>query len=367
MFLYSKTILSFISRLKKDTRLILQNEMGLKTNRSRFEFNRYLVPFHIVVFEKGDTLGFFDHHTFQIGIHKNLMYTAKTDVIKNILRHELAHLMNYLINGKNVDEHGTHYREICKKYSWDKEVYQAKANVELENSKIEGDIPSEKIIAKVKKLLNLASSSNSHEAELATIKANQLLIKHNLNKLQTSPLLNNEEEITYVKRVITAKKNSAKYQTIYEILKTFFVAPVFNYGKGLFYLEVTGSKVNVELAEYVAKFLDLELERLYKDAQKNNPNLKGITKKNSFMRGIAKGYIEKINQGQKEIVTSKELVLLRKNLQEQVKMVYSRLGHNSSSTGGHCMNSSNIGQEAGKNLNIRPGVKSNSKKTFFLT
>lgn len=64
-----------------------------------------------------------------------------------------------------------------------------------------------------------------------------------------------EDETVYVKRVLEATRKQAKHVVIYEILKTFFVSPVFNHGRGVFYLEVIGDKTNVELASMSPTFL----------------------------------------------------------------------------------------------------------------
>jgi hypothetical protein len=229
-----------------------------------------------------------------------------------------------------------------------------------ENDAFEGDLASEKIISKIKKLINLSSSGNEHEARLATIKANQLLLKHNLESLPDSE---NEEEVC-VLRVLEDKRNSAKYHAIYEILQTFFVQPVFNYGKEKFYLEVIGPRINVELAAYVANFLDNELEILWKKVKDENL-LKGKSAKNSFMKGLAEGYVAKIKDAQNEFTTKNSLVKLNANLKKYIALTYGRLAKGSTSKGKNCATSRGHGREVGKNLSIRPGVTSSTLKKYL--
>ena len=80
-------------------------------------------------------------------------------------------------------------------------------------------------------------------------------------------------------------------------------------------IEVTGSRTNVELADYVANFLDQELERLFSVYQKEHSDLKGQRAKNSFFKGMAEGYVEKIKKTQKEVslAEGKELIVLEVN------------------------------------------------------
>jgi len=358
MLIYSKSTLSFISVLKKYVREILRDEVGVKVFKNRFEYKKFLYPFHVVVFEKRGTLGTFDHHTYQIGINKNLMYSAKSGVIKNVLRHELAHYFAYLETGEGIYPHGTEFRDICKKYGWNEEVYSAVGNLDRMNEKIEGDLPSEGVIAKVKKLLSLAQSSNIHEAELATLKANQLILQHNLKRLEGE-----EDDTTYLKRVLSGKRNNGKYKAIYEILRSFMVQPVFSYGKGIFYLEVIGERENVEMAEYVAKFLEFELELLW---QKNRGNHRGINAKNSFMKGVYESFVDKISCEKNEHYSRAALINLDKALKARVKMAYPRLSGSSSRKAQVSKEARTLGNKVGADLSIRKGLGKGQKRGLFL-
>ena len=303
-------------------------------------------------------MGTFDHHTYQIGINKNLMYSAKTEVIKNILRHELAHYIAYLETGEGIYPHGKEFREICKSFGWNEEIYSAVGNLDLMNEKIEGDFPSENVIAKVKKLLSLAGSSNIHEAELATLKANKIILEHNLKRLGEE-----DDDTTYLKRVLSGKRNNGKYRAIYEILRSFMVQPVFNYGKGIFYLEVIGERENVEMADYVASFLDFELESLW---LKHRGDHRGINAKNSFMKGVWESFVENLSRDKSELYSKKALVKMDKALQNRVKMAYPRLSGVSAKGNSISQDAKSLGNKAGTDLSIRKGIGNGQKKGLFL-
>lgn len=365
MFLHSETISVFISRVRNLAREIVNSEMKLKMERSRIFYKGILYPLNIVVFEDNSRLGYFDSRSYELGLSKKLMYTAKEEVLKNILRHELAHFMCYLLYGPQV-LHGEEFHNACKSFGWGPEVYSAYANIDLENSRIEDENEkTEKLLQRLKKLLALASSDNAHERELATLKANQLLLEHNLDLSKSH---SHENEIVYVKRVLEASRKSAKHVAIYEILKTFFVSPVFNHGRGIFYLEVIGDKTSVELADYVAHFLDSELEVIWKQTQKENPNLKGKSSKNSFLSGVAKGYVEKIEKQKSTLATGLDLVAIEKNIQKNLRIVYPRIGHSSLSGGMHNADAHNAGKVKGSNLSIKPALNSGkSGRTLLLS
>ena len=240
-----------------------------------------------------------------------------------------------------------------------------------ENEKKEGDLKAEKLVSKIQKLLSLAGSSNPHESEAATLKANELMINYNLERLRlTNHESHENEETAYVKRILHGKKNSAKYHAIYDILLLFMVKPVFNYGKDGFYLEVIGEKSNVLIAEYIGSYLDNELERLWKKQKELTPHLKGLSMKNSFMRGVAKGYKEKMELSKRKLLEGdKNLILLEGSLQTKVNLVYPRLSHTTSQRGAGCQESEHQGKNSGKGLFIPRALSNkgkNQKHTLIL-
>ena len=178
MIVYDSTTLAFIQKTEQMVREILETS-GVTVRRSRFLWKNYLYPIHVVVFE-GKEWGHFNAPYFQIALNRKLIYSAKDSVVRDILRHELAHYFTLLEYG-TVQPHGKEFHDICARFNFPDNVSAATMNLETENLAKEGDLHSEKILGKVKKLLSLAASANAHEAELATVKANELLLRYNLS------------------------------------------------------------------------------------------------------------------------------------------------------------------------------------------
>ena len=355
MKIYSENILLFIRNCEKMLREIIHNETPHQLGKSRFKIGRYSYPLHVVVFTSKKNLGYFDPHTYQIGLNYALMLQAKDGVLKNILRHELAHYLCYIEHGLQLKHHGVQYQKICSSLGWDTSVSKASMDIELANDYI-GNLDSEKLITKIKALLKLAESDNIHEAQLATLKANQLLLKHNIKNLDTV------DDTFFVHSLLCYKRKSAKLSAIYDVLKHFLVKPVLVYGKGQVSLEVSGKKENIELAQYVAHFLDQEMERLWQQT-----SLKGLRAKNSFFLGLARGYDEKMQNLTDDLSTSeqKALIVINDKLEQQTKKYFGRLSTTS------CQNSLDKsayqnGKKAGKSLNIKPGIK-NKTQTRLLS
>lgn len=382
MILYSDTIKSFISRVKKYAKAIIAKEMRLKVSGDYFLFNGQWIRFSIVVFESDKEWGFFRPSFQQIGLNHSLMYMAKTEVIKNVLRHELAHFYMFLThanaytythghNHRGPHDHGSEFRKVCHRFGWRKDVWAARGDVSRDNIRIEGDIPSERVIEKVKKLMALAESKNRHESELAMAKANQLLLQHNLQRLSQEELeeVRREESLTYVEDILKSKRLTAKMLAITDILETFYVNPIINRGNTkVVTIQIIGDKTNVELAAYVGAFLDRELERLWEENRKKWKQVSGVRGKKWFMMGVAQGYKEKIEQQIRPLVKTKgkEVMKIREDLDERTRQMYPRLGTHRTSMDNPDAFSNALGNEAGKNLSIHPGiVKKETGETFL--
>lgn len=356
MIIYDSTSLAFIRKTEEMTREILA-EKGFKVNRSRFLWNNYLYPIHVVIFE-GREWGHFNTPYLQIGLNRKLIYSAKDSVLRDILKHELAHYLTYIRFGE-VAAHGAEFKQICQEYGFSSDIASATMDLDSSNEAKEGDLHSERVLEKVKKLLQLAQSSNVHEAEVATMKANELLLRHSLDKLSQ------DDEPIYLDRVLQQTRKDAKLSAIYDILRHFVVKPVISFGKNTCCLEISGSYTNVSLARYVAEFLERELDHMWEMTKKEHA-LTGLRAKNSFFLGVAKGYNEKMKKTKENLVDSdkRALVVVEKKLDHDIKQIYRRLSH--SSSGAQIDGRANdLGVKKGKDLTIRKAVET-SRKGLYL-
>ncbi|MCR9204042.1 MAG: DUF2786 domain-containing protein [Halobacteriovoraceae bacterium] len=344
---------------------IMKDEMGLSVRRSRFVWRGYLYPLHFVVFDDPKKLGYFDCNNFQIGLHKKLMFLAKDDVIKDILRHELAHFYNFLLHRDSfpvLDAHGVEYQEVCKSFHWGQNVFRAYSNLEQDNLVAPINKDFDRLKERIEKLMALSDSDNPHEAERATIKANEYLLKYNIQNLDSSQ----KEEITetVVLSVLQEKRLNATLNSLYDILGYFYVQPVINRNRDGVSLDVVGSRLNVEIADYVAKFLKNEFERLWKTNQKKDPRLKGIKKKNSYFVGLSRGFCTKLKVEKDRVIApthGNELIALEGQLKERVKLAFPRLSRQQSSQASLDHQALQKGHNDGLSLNVRKGVSQGNK------
>lgn len=363
MIVYSKKIIRFVNEIKSIVKDILSKEIRVKVYGDRFYDGREKssFPISIVIFNNKSMLGYFKTDFYELGFHERLMYSSK-EQLKNVIRHELAHYFNF-INCGYVQDHGSEFRTFCQRMNWGENVY--KATTCFDDQLNTPNIEESSVLRKVQKLMSLSTSSNRNEAELAMIKSQQLLLKHNIEAKYASA--NDDEEKIILKRIMKQKKENAKMRCVAEILKTFFVNVIYNKQVGFIYLEILGSAVNIEIAEYVADFLARELDHMWEEAKQQNPHIKGIVAKNSFFYGVAKGYCKKIDALKKDYNSdvNHSLMVIEKMLVDASEMVYSRL-HSKKSRGSLCSASSSIGEKMGRQLNIKSAIHTSSKNSGAL-
>ena len=321
-------------------------------------------PIHIACFEDPKILGYFDVESLLIGVNRSLMVGAGEEFLKNLLRHELAHYICYIRYGRDVADHGKEYRQICQDYGWGKEVFGAKVDKKEFTLSLKLNRDEEKILSKIKKLMALGSSCNQHESDAATVKANELLIKYNLERAALGALPEQDEEVFYGGVAAKAKRKNATLYALASILQNFLVRPVFSRKETHCALEVVGTRLNVELAIYVAHFLQHEFERLWKKVKKENPRLKGAIAKNSFIGGMAKGLEQKLKRPdvrpRPTATPNHGMAQVECSLERAVAMAYPNL-NTAITQSKHCPQGAALGEQAGKTISIRPGLKEGEK------
>jgi predicted SprT family Zn-dependent metalloprotease len=352
MLLYSEKIILFIQTIRKEIKTILTQEMNLKVQGDRFsDFTRqFSYPLSIVVYNDRNKLGYFDPNFYELGFHERLMYVDSRQ-LKQIIRHELAHYMTFILHGPSLQPHGEEFKEFCKSMNWGKEV--SEATCELHELNKDDEVNQSDLFRKIQKLMALSSSSNPHEAEAAMLKSQELLVKH---QLEGKYFFEEEGEKVVLQRIFLQKQRTAKMVAIAKILETFFVSTVFRSSNQGSCLEILGSFLHVQIAEYVANTLDSQFDFLWEKIKKEH-HLKGITAKNSFFLGIAKGYAQKVNALKRSYSeeTSQALMVVEKQLQRAKELAYKKLSYARSKTS-YCQESSILGELTGKQLSIHPGL-----------
>lgn len=178
------------------------------------------------------------------------------------------------------------------------------------------NIENKDILEKVKKLLALASSSNEHEASLATNKAQELLTRYNLS-MQSLDTMSEYEKVTLANEPY--KKPHQSY--IIYILEEYFFVEVVTFKertgdrtidgrrKYRYNINMAGTATNVQVAEFVFAFLSVTYMSLWLQYKRE----KGVGESHriSFYAGLTNGLREKLSATLKKVENETGLVVIK--------------------------------------------------------
>ncbi len=212
------------------------------------------------------------------------------DVVLEVLKHEMSHQYVHEVMGRYHEKpHGPAFQGACQRLGVHPQFWRATGRIPLFLK--DEDAQPLAILTKVEKLLSLAQSANEHEAALAMEKANTLLRKHNINRI--------EQGITtdYDYLIINGgkKRITAVQRAIAVILRDFFYVKVvmgrqFDAASGQTFrvIELIGAAENLVVAEYVYFFLVKRLEALWQEYR--TLSQAPVREKRSYQLGVIKGF-----------------------------------------------------------------------------
>jgi hypothetical protein len=319
-----------------------------------------------VTFENLKTWAFFQPQRLRLGLNRRLAYLADQNKLKDILRHEMCHYLAWIRYRDQIADHGPEFRSICREFGWDHNVSSA-SMLEDEFIGAETGLKHEAMVNKVKKLLSLATSSNQSEATLAASKANELILKYNLQWIANDRLQSQgAEPITYAAVALEGNRITAKERAIGDMLSVYLVETIFSTGRGYFALEVIGEQCNIMLAVHAAQFLNLHMEQLLQQERRLHSSMNGIQARNSFFQGVAQGFCQRHKKTQTDISMQhpeyqQALILIGNELKQHFQRAYpkTRLTRYYAGTDHNALNR---GSQAGRNLNIKSAVTNNSER-----
>ena len=161
-----------------------------------------------------------------------------------------------------------------------------------------------KIIEKIKKLMALSKSSNENEAELAMMRAQELLVKHHLtmNDIKDKDTKTNKLNILEIDLIIGKRITGWKIALANVLAKNFrcetFVATMLSGGKKL---RVVGGEEDAKVVEilftYAIGFIDSRSRSIRRLLRKQSETARGSTQSyiTGFLEGLATHFENQIN------------------------------------------------------------------------
>jgi len=131
----------------------------------------------LVLVDNAARLGEWRSGSRTIALQRAFVFDQAWGVVVEVLKHEVAHqYVSEMLGDPDGGPHGPSFRAICDRLGIDGRTSGVPAAGV-------GPAPAEaeaRILGRVAKLLALAESANRHEAEAAMARAQELMLKHNL-------------------------------------------------------------------------------------------------------------------------------------------------------------------------------------------
>jgi hypothetical protein len=235
-----------------------------------------------------------------IRISARLITTRSWDVTCLILKHEMAHQICSELFHDQAGTHGPVFHRACDLLGLPtafrhatSDLPESAAIAPADNQQTE---KGRQFIARIGKLLALATSANEHEAALAMEKASQLMARYNLRQIEE------DSHSAFTTLIINTRCQRLEgwQRKICSILLRFFYVKVVV--SSLYdpmgdtqhkTIELFGRQENVTIAEYCHTFLAAKIASLW---QENRGKIggKGLRARNSYYLGLLQGFYDKL-------------------------------------------------------------------------
>lgn len=316
--------------------------------------------------------GSWDSQTRTISISKKLIMEHPWHDAIGVLRHEIAHqYVDEILTHQKTKPHGDLFLKACQKVGVP--YFFTKASTHLNQHSLDwrqtqSSSPEEKMLEKVQKLLNLASSTNENEALLAMNRVREIYARYNLEKYSSTQ--EGKEEFYHAVIESGRKRLHSYEQKIISLLVNHYLVEVVigsayntNKQEHLRIIELIGRRENVLMAEYVYHFLSRFTQELVEQKKKSaKPKISASLLK-SFHLGLLSGFDEKISehaekQESGEIQKSIQLFRHDPELKKYLAQIHPRLINVSSQARLRDRQLFELGKQEGRKINIRRPVES---------
>lgn len=165
------------------------------------------------------------------------------------------------------------------------------------------------VLARIRKLLALATSSNPHEAALAAARAQALMFAHNITQDAITLRDPAADPLSAYEKVTTeipgARAGSLNWRRLLanSVARTNFTAML--YVRGTNRMHLIGKPHNIEMTKYLVEYLTVEIDRLARQAWKDLPRYdrqhsNWLTWTDAFCRGATAIVAHRLQQQRQE-------------------------------------------------------------------
>lgn len=262
-------------------------------------FGGALRPPQICLSDTERRLGMWDGRSRTLSIARRAALEQPWLATVEILKHEMVHQFVDEVLGGESRPHGPMFVDACRARGID----PAATTTARAPEQAAGD-ETDRIVARVRKLLALATSSNQNEAELAAATAQRLMLKHNVKVRARTE----QDPGRFVFRHLgepTGRVQAHQRALASLLLSHYFVDGIWvrtydpRTDKAGTVLEICGRPENVEMAEFVHDFVARTAASLW-EAHKAAQSIRGNRDRRSFILGAISGFHEKLDRQRAE-------------------------------------------------------------------
>ena len=233
-------------------------------------------------------------------ISRGLVVEYPWPEVLEVLKHEVAHQYVDEVLGV-VDEtaHGPSFREVCARLGID-----ARATARPDPTATDPDDPSDasdRVVARIRKLLALAQSPNQNEAENAATAARRLMFKFNIEVDRAraeAPAAGRRYGYRHLGRgsgrILEHDRRLAKILVDFFFVEGIWL-PIYRPrdGKRGTVFEICGLEPNLQMAEHVHAFLTATGERLWVEYKRESERSSNRDRQ-AFLAGVMRGFEAKL-------------------------------------------------------------------------
>jgi len=240
--------------------------------------------------------GFWSGKKREMAISRELAFNHSWDSVREVLLHEMAHqLAEEVLGQRHGPPHGPLFRQACHLLRANP---RASGNYRPLDERVRDEplTAADRIALRVRKLLALAASCNSHEADAAMLKAHELIAKYHIDHLQR----NEQRHYASIFAGKPALRHPREAYGLAHLLQDFYFVKgiwvpcfVLEKGKTGSVLEISGTLDHLRIAAYthdfVERFIHVQWTEYSREKRLNRH------RKTDFATGIIQGFREKLD------------------------------------------------------------------------
>ncbi len=237
-------------------------------------------------------LGCWSLNKREITVSREIVTAHRWNDVKEVLLHEMAHQVAHEgLQATSEPDHGDRFIQACHLLRANPAASGAYLPLHERLHQGEELNDRDRVVVKIRKLMALAESSNLNEAHAAMVKAYELISRHNIDLITQgvdqdyhsiflgTPRLRHYREAYHLAHLL---------QDFYFVQGMWIQAWVLEKDKMGRVLEISGSRKNVRIADYVHDAICRYIDRTWVDYRRG----KGLNRyrKTDFAIGIIEGF-----------------------------------------------------------------------------